>query len=250
MLPAGELAGLAEYKTRDGPGLSILHIYMDVALRADPDPTKLEAARGLAAVVKVLHAPSAGNEGEGVLKPEWTWGADGTAGEGARARLYASHAEAIVKTLTGMVTHVKHAVLRSEGIFVLALMGRTDEGVKIAGRVLEESAEACKVVVKAATGEEVEVGEKRVEEVVEEREKNEPDVGVMTAMAEGLSLEPQQGDGKQPEEKVRVDRENAVVLAAEVLHSCADKLSPARKALLERAIAEGGELINEDRKHR
>ncbi|KAK0644196.1 hypothetical protein B0T16DRAFT_447920 [Cercophora newfieldiana] len=241
------------HTTRDGPALSNLHILMDIALRADADPTKMEAARAVCAVARVLQAPAH----KDLLSADWNWGSpeDTSAEDTARARFYSAHAAPITKTLTNQLTHKKFPALRSEALFVLALLARSEDGGKLAVRVLEESTEACRALVQAVTGREATdeelgvAGEARVVEVVEETEKaKESAAAVNTGLVDGLGLEPQQADVKQTAGMTKIDRENGLVLVAEIIRGFLDELSPARKGVLENLLREGGELILEERK--
>jgi hypothetical protein len=245
------------YTTRDGPPLSLLHILMDVALRADTDPTKMEAARAVCAIIKTLHSPA----NQSLLLTEWTWGspADDQSQidtDTPRARFYSSHAESMIKTLTGQFTHKKFASLRSEALFVLALLARSPDGGKLAMGVLE-SVEAYRVLVRMVAGrklsdEELGVeGEARVTEVVDGGSGENGEEAAAAApnaeLLEGLGLEPQQADVKQTVGMAAVDRENGMVLATEILRGFPNELSPVRRTVLETALKEGAGLLSASR---
>ncbi|KAK0707671.1 hypothetical protein B0H67DRAFT_319878 [Lasiosphaeris hirsuta] len=252
----GELLG---YTTRsDGAAQSPLHILMDVAFRADTDPTKMEAARALCAVIRVLHSPSENT----ILPASWYWDtetentADTTAP--TRARFYAAHATPIAKTLETLLAHKKFATLRSEALFVLALMGRSVDSGRIAVRVLEP-VETCRRLAEAVSGREVTDDEVAVggtvteieEDEVEEENKDEEAESapaVDTGLLDGLGLEPQPADVKQTAGMARIDRENGLVLVVEILRSFSDDLPPSRKKLFERILSDGSELILNERK--
>lgn len=144
-----------------------------------------------------------------------------------------------------------------------------DSGEHVVSRVLS-SASACRVLKLVVTGKELELElepnlenellgleESRVVDVSEEltaiqseKEKETAQVGFDTAaLVDGLGLEPQQA-GAEPSSAgtAKVDRENGLVLVAEVIRGFSDALSPARKTLFERMLREGGELMIEERK--
>lgn len=194
------------YKARDGPARSNLHVLMDVAFRADAEPTKMEAGRAVCGVIRTLQNT------EGVLDNSWTWtritdtdtvtvSTYGDVGGdiSARARFYTTHALPISKTLGELLTQNKFPALRSEALFVLALMGRSTDAGRVAIQVLEP-VEACKVLVKAVLGREVsdeELGERQGSvSAIEERQAGQVrGTSVNIGLIDGLGLEPQ-GDAK------------------------------------------------------
>ncbi|KAK0616763.1 hypothetical protein B0T14DRAFT_546876 [Immersiella caudata] len=237
------------YNTRDGPALSSLHILMDIALRADADPTKMEAARVVCAMARILQAPAH----QDILSSDWNWD-EQNENATSRAKFYSSHVAPIIKTLTNQLTHKKFPSLRSEALFVLALLARSEDGGKLVVGVLE-SAEACRALVQAVTGKEVSdedlgvEGGAKVTEVVDDGEKKtEESVAANMGLVDGLGLEPQQADVKQTAGMAKIDRENGLVLVAEIIRGFSDELSPGRKKLLEQVLSDGGELILAERK--
>jgi hypothetical protein len=212
----------------------------------------MEAARALCAVIRVLQATPT------TLEESWQWGVTDTETESkdvpseSRARFYTAHTAPITKTLGFMLRQSKFCTLRSEAIFVLALMARSVDGGRLAVRVLDD-AEACRALVHAVTGKEAsddDLGVGRVEEVVEPGEEKGKEVApsVDTGLVDGLGLEPQQADAKQSAKMARVDRENGLVLVAEITRGFSDELSPARKKLFKGILSQGGEMILEERK--
>jgi hypothetical protein len=86
------------------------------------------------------------------------------------------------------------------------------------------------------------------EEVKENKENKDKEDGGVTV--EKLSLEPQQIDPlaqkQQPARAAKMDRENAMVLVAELLRQFPEELSSLRKPL-EGVLDKGGELVMQDR---
>ena len=163
---------------------------IDVFDRADAEPTKLEAARAVASVCRVLHSVA-------ILPvlPDWDPSKDESfvfkssdtpppsvlpkstsstlptpssttsrsssntnspaspptiASATVRERFYARH-ENIMKPLAHLVTQPRWPALRSETWFVLALMARSREGARICLRVFQIH-EAFKALMEAVTG--------------------------------------------------------------------------------------------------
>ncbi|KAL2147555.1 hypothetical protein VTI28DRAFT_8810 [Corynascus sepedonium] len=189
-----------------------------------------------------------------------------------RARFYAAHGLAtIVPSLHLLLTHPRFPALHSETIFVLALMSRSSpEGARAALQVLQQqhknasqnNGAGWQVIAKAITGFESQAlagvlqspssSSSRVEEVRDAKdgdEKEEKKNNEVTV--ERLSLEPQMVDAQghkqqQPARVAKMDRENAMVLVAELLRQFPEGLFALRK-LLEELLNKGGELVAQDR---
>ncbi|KAK3303168.1 uncharacterized protein B0T15DRAFT_401992 [Chaetomium strumarium] len=205
----------------------------------------------------------------------------GTEQDETLARFYKAHAHAITTSLHQLLTQKRFPTLRSDAIFCLALMSRSSrEGAHVALQVLQcrrqPGSSAWQAVAEAITGSsdgdgplasalftpgaDGEEGRRDTKELnnkveqqqqqqqEEEEEEEEEDVGVSV---QKLSLEPQlvdqQAQTKQPAARMaRMDRENGMVLVAELLRSCPDALSELRKPL-EAVLNKGGELLVRDR---
>ncbi|KAK5662317.1 hypothetical protein OQA88_8223 [Cercophora sp. LCS_1] len=236
------------YTTRGGAAKSNLHVLMDIGSRSDAEPTKMEAARAVCAVIRVLQAPVIEAE---VLVETWDWGVSVEEGEKTvRARFYAAHVDAIAAALGGLLTQTKFTTLRSEALFVLALMGRSVDGGRVALKSLEP-AEVCRVLLGAVLGREVnleEVGESSgfVTEIEEGKGEEAAAPTIDPGLIEGLSLEPRQTDVKQSA-GVAKDRENGLVLVAEIIRGFAGALTASRKKVFEDVLNQGGELLLAER---
>lgn len=152
------------------------------------------------------------------------------------------HTVPLTATLGQLLTQEKFPALRSEALFVLALMGRSVDGGRVVVEVLE-IAGAARALAMAVVGRDVsgeELGED--ESTGTEEAKTEVDTGLI----DGLGLEPQ-GEAKPSAGMAKVDRENGLVLVAEVLRGFSEDLSPDRKRLFERLLSAGGELMLAER---
>ncbi|KOS19989.1 Rap1 GTPase-GDP dissociation stimulator 1-B [Escovopsis weberi] len=213
---------------------SILALYK----RSDAEPTRLEAARAIASICRVLHT-SAPAIATATAQP----GADG--GEQAR-QFYDKHGSA-TEPLAFLITQAKWPILRSEAWFVFALMSRSREGAAAVARIL--AAEGTKeVLYRAITGRDMpasdqdEAGASGTQ--IEEGERSGEDQ--VSALMGGMELEPKQVDPKQKESMARVDRENALVMCTELLRTWekgADAADGGLSPLLRDLVKEGTEMI-------
>jgi hypothetical protein len=158
---------------------SNLHVLIELYNRVDAEPSKMEAARAVAAVCRVLHStpvlsilpddwriaadapvlPPEESGPEPTLRSDGTDGTDGTLGsltqattpdELRRAHFYAAHAD-ISKPLGFLVTQRRFPVLRSEAWFLFALMSRAADGAHVILRAIEPP-EACRSLIGAVYG--------------------------------------------------------------------------------------------------
>jgi hypothetical protein len=250
-----------------------VHRLIDLFERSDAEPTKMEAARAVANICRVLHstpvlpvlldweaaegyvfrqpappAPPAPAKGS-PLSQVSTPSSDGTGGGGRRERFYKEHV-LINKPLSYLLTQSRFPVLRSETLFVFALMCRTRDGALVVIRVLQ-ILEAFGALVSAVTGKShFEPGA----DIVANSQSHQMSSSTMNtpmvadpSMIEELGLEPRQVDPQHAASMARVDRENGLVLVSELVRNWGDDLPPFRKEYLREMLREGGELIAEDR---
>ncbi|KAK0615611.1 hypothetical protein B0T17DRAFT_538607 [Bombardia bombarda] len=266
-------------------GATKLQALMALSAGIPAEPTRIEIARVVCAACRTLQSSSA-SEAEPILsEADWpSTGDDDQEDDTPRARFYTGpHADAVAKALGTLLTQQRFPTIRSEVLFVLALMSRSRDGARMAVRVLQPFA-VCKTLVEivsglenmmvdgqglaaaAATAGEVEVGggsvvggsPSRVTEVsgdddavivaATDGDDDDAAAAVSTQLVDGLELEPQQVDPKLSVGAVRVNRENGLVLVAEVLRGFGEELSPFRKRVFEEMLSQGGELILEQRK--
>lgn len=201
--------------------------------RSDAEPTKLEAARCVAGICRLLHSSPLSE-----ILPELPF-AD--TNEGRRRNFYKEHQ--VERPLRFLITQDKWPSLRSEAWFVFALMSRSEDGAGVVLSVLDEKT-AEGVLIETITGQ-----KQQVEEIAaadEEPEDSQPNTD-LTSVASSLQLEPQQVDPKQKASMAKVDRENALILCTELAKNCKSELAPDRLALLQRLVRDGTQLVVTDR---
>jgi hypothetical protein len=233
-----------------------LHLLLSTTSRSDAEPTKLEGARTAAAVCKALHTISSPHAAPSD-PPLLSW-ASGTNDDDynkttyqARERFYTAHEVGISNCLGVLLTQSRFPALRSEALFTMALMSRSRDGAKLVCRALEP-AEVSAALVEAVTGRSAtavadgpscqngEGSGNRQAAVVGGRELN---------VIEGLGLEPQQAspDPAQAASVAKIDRENGLVLVAELLRQDDGVLPPSRRGVLEDMLKAGGEMVISER---
>ncbi|PTB69189.1 hypothetical protein BBK36DRAFT_1134704 [Trichoderma citrinoviride] len=215
--------------------------------RSDAEPTRLEAARAVAAVCRMLHSSPVAP-----LLPAWGGSVaeddDGTPGdEESRRRAYFYSKHDIARVLSFLIVQQKWPTLRSEAWFVFALMCRSKEGGRVIIEVLQIH-DTMTALIKAVTGRDTPLSETTTAATItNEQPADEAAVvasdGQIASMAEGLGLQPQQADPRQKESMVRVDRENALVMLTELLRSWGSQLPGLRVSILQDLVKEGTEIV-------
>ncbi|ETS02330.1 hypothetical protein M419DRAFT_129392 [Trichoderma reesei RUT C-30] len=216
--------------------------------RSDAEPTRLEAARAVAAVCRMLHSSPVAP-----LLPDWDGPVeqdddDAPLDEEGRRRAYFYSKHDVARVLSFLISQQKWPSLRSEAWFVFALMCRSKEG----GRVIVELLQihgTMTALIKAITGRDTPLSEtaSTTTTAANEQLADEASVvasdGQIASMAEGLGLQPQQADPRQKESMVRVDRENALVMLTELLRSWGSRLPGLRVSILQDLVKEGTEIV-------
>ncbi len=193
--------------------------------RTDTEPTKVEAARSIAAICRVLHSNAAAE-----LLPR-----HGASDSESRVWFYTRHD--VGKSLAFLVTQEKWQILRSEAWFVLALMSRSADGSRVIAAVLQQENVSARLT-ETITGRKTDT---RVTEVEDETKEDETTTAL--SAVEGLGLQPQQVDPKQKERITAVERENALVMCTELLRNWSDDFKPLSRGLLEGLLKDGTELV-------
>ncbi|EGX91159.1 Armadillo-type fold domain containing protein [Cordyceps militaris CM01] len=194
--------------------------------RTDTEPTKVEAARAIAAICRVLHSNAAAQ-----LLPR-----NGASDSESRAEFYTRHD--VGTPLAFLVTQDKWHALRSEAWFVLALMSRSPDGSRVIAAIVQQEAVSARLS-ETITGRKADT---RVTEVVDE-DKEEVESTTALSAAEGLALQPQQADPKQKEHIAAVERENALVMCTELLRNWTEDFQPLSRGFLEGLLKDGTELV-------
>lgn len=269
--------------------ISNLTLLLTTAFSADEDPIKTEASRAASQVCRTLHSPSSSTSTSAtaaVLDPSWIWTTHDNTNNDILSLFHATHTPSLTRALTHLLlTQPRFPQLRSDTIFILALMSRSpfsssfdnSSGAHTALRVLQSqdgagwralgevileadnSSKELGELVNAISGRaaggrvigEVVDGEGDGEQETEEKDGEAKQAGLQTVVGgmDKLMLEPQQADAqtqRQPAGIVKRDRENAMVLVAELLRRFPVELS-ALKRPLEAVLGKGAELVVQDR---
>lgn len=227
------------------PNRTLLCQLMDLHRKADQEPTKMETARAVANVCRVLHSDKPVGSS---LLPQSPSSSLSLSSEEARSLLrnfYNTH-RAIAETLVYLGLQTKFPVLRSELWFVLALMARSTEGAPVVIQIMNGWPQMVNVLVETVTGEKI-PGETQV---LQDVSSSNPPVGLddLSAIGGALSqLEPQQVDLAKTATMIKVNRENGLVLIAELLRQYPDELTPSARGTFNRILMAGGELVLGDR---
>ncbi|KAH8903641.1 hypothetical protein BR93DRAFT_918402 [Coniochaeta sp. PMI_546] len=218
-----------------------LHLLISVGSRADAEPTKFEVARTVAAVCKVLHTPYPPTS-----QPLLSWGSD-PPDNSSRERFYSAHEAEISKCLADLLTQHRFPALRSECLFAMALMSRSADGAKVVCRALHPVV-VSGALVEAVTGRNMADGV-RSSEGSEDSSIRQTGGGELDAI-QGLGLEPQQVslDPAQAASMSKIDRENGLVLVAELLRQDASVLPQFRRSWFEDMLKTGGEMVLNERR--
>ncbi|KAI1134580.1 ARM repeat-containing protein [Hypoxylon sp. FL0543] len=229
----------AAQPSSSSPSRTPLHQLMDLHRKADQEPIKMETARAVANVCRVLHSDKPPGSS---LLPE-TSTSPPLSEEAAHSLLqdfYSKH-PTLADTLLYLGLQNKFPVLRSELWFVLALMARSAEGAAIVSQFLRQRPEIIGVLVKAVTGEKI-----PEDQQTQDADSNSAEGSSLNlaAISSGLGqLEPQQVDPTKAATMSKIDRENGLVLITELLKHCPDELSPSAINTFSRIAKTGGELL-------
>ncbi|KAH8649019.1 armadillo-type protein [Xylariales sp. PMI_506] len=221
---------------------SELRALIDLFQRSDQEPTKTEAARTVVAVLRVLHS----SQSDPHSLPKSMLPAQ-VSSEEAIEGFYHSHT-ALADTLVYLGTQIKFPVLRSDLWFVLALVSRSPSGVRIVLQCLQNE-ELLKALTKAVVEAEDSAGGGDnltvLPQTISASEETENPITVAREGLQGLNLGPQAVDPAQKLSMTRVDRENGLVLIAEVLQRCPE--TPISEKLKEILKAGGDIVISQQR---
>jgi hypothetical protein len=287
--------------------LTHLRHLIDIFDRTDAEPTKLEAARAVASVCRVLHSVAIvpvlpdwnpakdesfifnstdtppppllpkGTTASSLMNsppapsvtlptPSSTTsrsssntnspGSPPNASTTVRERFYAKH-DKIMKPLAHLVAQPRWPALRSETWFVLALMARSREGAHICLRVFQIH-EAFKALMESVLGRKLTDSDldgstppptalPPLEDKGKGKEQEDEFSVGLDFMPSGLSdLTSVKQPGQVEEvDMSRVDRENCLVLVAEVMKRVGDEIPPLRKHYFESLLKEGGHIVAE-----
>ncbi|KAI1864335.1 uncharacterized protein JN550_008892 [Neoarthrinium moseri] len=251
-----------------------LHILISLFLRSDQEPTKTEAARAMAAVLRVLHSTPDASTLLPTPSPTTSRAASQASIEHsptsspnsvpqpasssftaptALETFYDNH-DTLPSALIYLGTQKKFPVLRSDVWFVMALMSRTPSGASIVASCLQ-NIELLRALLETVTGHDMLAGLEELDtiaagspdsqQLVAGARADSAEAGVPGMLPQGL--EPQQVDPARKAGMERVDRENGLVLIAELLQRCPEKLRVLPLETFREILRTGGELVLNDR---
>ncbi|KAG6080431.1 hypothetical protein E4U15_003307 [Claviceps sp. LM218 group G6] len=214
--------------------------------RSDAEPTRLEAARCVAAICRALHSmpvsenlsPVSVSATESLSSPLLPQ-SHHSPGERQRQAFYATHS--VQQPLRFLITQNKWPSLKSEAWFVLALMSRSDDGARIVLSLLLDDAAAEASLREAITGTE----ETEETETEETEEKEGETLSVANSIAQvgsaasSLRLEPRQVNAEQKARMTVVDAENALILCTELAKRAEGTLPAEKLELLQKWVRDG-----------
>lgn len=260
-----------------------LNTLMCLFMRSDQEPTKTEAARAVTAVLRVLHSspdaskllpvPTIPSSRRSSLTP-YTQPPGSSPGETlasshqgpavsappAIEAFYTNH-DTLSNALIYLGTQQKFPVLRSELWFVMALMSRSRPGAHVVATCLQHI-ELLRSLIQTITGHDM-LERKEVELLSAVGNPHGPAIvgSVPTgnfiagsqidnpgALIPGVpGLEPQQVDPAKKADMARVDRENGLVLVAELLRRCPEKLRVLPQGTFREILETGSANVLRDR---
>lgn len=220
---------------------SNVHDIISLFERTDAEPTKLEAARSIAAICRVLHSNPVAD-----ILPEWNTEDSSSLGEDGKLRdsFYAHHS--LDKPLAFLIVQEKWPILRSEAWFVFALMCRSKDGSGVVSNLMI-SDDTHNALVEAINGRSAQPASQASQLEGLQISSTSTTTESLLPEASGIQLEPQQVDPKQKADIARVDRENAVVLCTELLRHWGDEMPPGRLSIWQDLVKEGTKLIVQER---
>ncbi|KAK2602017.1 hypothetical protein QQS21_004443 [Conoideocrella luteorostrata] len=208
--------------------------------RTDAEPTRLEAARCVASICRVLHAAPASE-----TLPKAYVSATAIASlpddEKSRSNFYAEHS--VEKPLRFLIMQDKWPALRSEAWFVFALMSRSKDGAGVVLSVLDDKA-AEAILTETITWRKL---KKEGIAATNEQHMVSDSTEELTTGTSSLQLEPQQVNPQQKASMAKVDAENALILCTELVKMVAHELAPEKLAMLQALVRDGTQRVVTDR---
>ncbi|KAI1298372.1 armadillo-type protein [Xylaria venustula] len=247
-----------------------LQLLISLNARSDQEPTRMETARALTAVCRVLHSSSSPsnqsipNAPQEKPAPTDSPFPSSSFSVPSLKIFYETHST-ITDAMLRLLTQSKFPALRSEILFVYALMARSEEGADAVARAMSRD-EVGGIIAKIITEEPastittepsssslpsdpaqapVQISSTSTSTSSSSSSSSSLDIAQLTA---GLDLEAQAPTTINTSVPQNKDRENALVLVAELLRRSPDALSASTKTLFETLLREGGERVLRERK--
>ncbi|KAI0423935.1 armadillo-type protein [Xylaria sp. FL1042] len=292
-------------------GRSKLHLLIDLNKRSDQEPTQMETARAITTVCRVLHSPdnnlplAPSQSKTDTITTTTTTETSSSSFTTAKSHqtdssppplsletFYSTH-NTLTDAMLRLGLQTKFPALRSELLFVFALMARTPSGAAAVAQAISHSAELVSVITEVATGEQAPTSTPTStststspsllllpppsSSLSSSSPPNTPpqsstsapstlsqEITQLTASLEAQAPAPPppppppttktESANTQNKSKSKsthdVDRENALVLIAELLRRCPDELSKSSKGRFEIVLHEGGERLLREKERR
>ncbi|KAI0105304.1 armadillo-type protein [Nemania sp. FL0031] len=240
-----------------------LHLLMSLSARSDQEPTQMETARAITTVCRVLHSSPDSLQSNVSTSPSTstpnstTTPSLPTPSPSAQNQpdpvpsletFYADHST-LTDAMLRLGLQSKFPVLKSELLFVFALMARTPAGASVVARCMHRS-ELVDTLVEVVTGEKPAAPSSN-------KPEPEPDTAAATLLPPDLSVvasleaqAPSTTTATTPgiQKTMRdVDRENALVLVAQLLQRCTDELPVGARQTFQNLLREGGQRVLRER---
>ncbi|KFY75619.1 hypothetical protein V499_04421 [Pseudogymnoascus sp. VKM F-103] len=208
---------------------SRLSVLISIFGRSDAEPVRMEIARALAAVCRVLAARTPAP------------GTDAVTLQTRRRELFERHRD-IGTPLSFLVSQTKWPVVRSEGWFVLALLARTEEGVQCVADIMHEIDVFTPLM-------DLMTGKTFIERM--SSPMTSPTEATSSLLAELMAAKDGSGAAAggaaavgttKEAEMARIDRENALVLVSELLRRRGSTMAFMRRIAFEELLQDGGSL--------
>ncbi|KAI9793193.1 MAG: hypothetical protein M1816_000613 [Peltula sp. TS41687] len=209
------LASLSPDPDSPAHSRTYLSLLLYLCKRTDQTATKIEIARTITAILRVLNSP--------------TPPAPMAEIRGIQRRLYSLHPD-LARPLAVLACQDKWSVNRSEAWFTFALMARDEIGAAAVDDVVTD-VDLVRVLVEIVTGKRIAGGVDSEETYFE----------MMTGQE---SPEGSPGTQRKLAEMKRIDRENGLVLISKLLENRGDDIPPMRKEIF-RDILQGKEIMHQ-----
>lgn len=226
------------------PNITGIDTVISLFSRSDAEPTKVEAARCILALCRALYStPTAASE----ILVDWSSSASSSPtlaapdNDSSRRRRLFHKSHNVSRPLAFLLPQRKWPALRSETWFVLALMSRFPDGAEVVAALLA-SPSATEALTEAITGRSSSTSSPPpLEDPSIERQSHHllGSSSVTDMLHEPHpATDPEQGAGA-----LKADRENALVLASELLSRGEEGLTGEMLSLLQRLVQEGAQQV-------
>lgn len=207
---------------------SRLSVLISIFGRSDAEPVRMEIARALAAVCRVMAARAPSPDTDAVVLQK------------RRRELFERHRD-IGTPLSFLISQTKWPVVRSEGWFVLALLARTEEGVQCVADIMHEI-DVFTPLMELMTGKTfIERMSSPMTSPTEATSSLLAELMAAKAGGGGTGGAAKAGTTKEAE-MARIDRENALVLVSELLRRRGSTMAFMRRVAFEELLQDGGSL--------